>query len=554
MKRCPQIMIRTVAGLLWMNAVVARAQPYINGRGITNGASYMSNSLAGGGIAQGSIFSLFGTDLGPQQGVQVSAFPIQTSLAGVSVSVTQGKSVVAALPIYVSATQVNAIMPSNTPPGRVAVTVSYDNSVSNPSPVTVVSSAFGIFTANSAGFGPGILTNFVTSANQPTNALSMGAKPGQVVTIWGTGLGAVAADNVAPTAGNLAAQTAVFVGGVLVSATYHGRSPCCAGLDQVVFTVPSNVPLGCYVPVAVRTGGITVSNTVTMAIAGSGSTCADPANVIEAPMIAGKAVGMVLPYRVDQDVDVIVPTPSDVTGDFLETILLQPSTSPYFFFPLAAQPPQGACTVYYVNGNLFHGTHLPGLVNGGQFLDGGVPSASGTAAVTSVSSSFYDILLGSNDTTIVTSPLVFSPPNPVTVSMPGGQDVRSFSISIPTTGSVTWTNRDSLASTLDHTQPLTVTWSSTGATNGTVLIGGGNFDTPHNASSMFLCAANVSAGSFTVPVWALANVPATPIAETQPYGNVFIEALGAPVSFSAPGLDAGFGWYGQQFVNAVLWQ
>jgi len=33
----------------------------------------------------------------------------------------------------------------------------------------------------------------------------------------------------------------------------RGRTPCCAGLDQIVFTLPADTPNGCYVPVTVRT-------------------------------------------------------------------------------------------------------------------------------------------------------------------------------------------------------------------------------------------------------------------------------------------------------------
>ena len=72
----------------------------------------------------------------------------------------------------------------------------------------------------------------------------------------------------------------VFVGGVSATISYHGRSPCCAGLDQVVFTVPANAPTGCYVPVVVRMSGTVVSNAVTMAIASAtgASSCSRPMN------------------------------------------------------------------------------------------------------------------------------------------------------------------------------------------------------------------------------------------------------------------------------------
>src|ERR1017187_7264372 len=84
---------------------------------------------------------------------------------------------------------------------------------SNPSPLTVVASNFGIFAVDSAGVGPGIVTDFVSAASQPVNALNSVAVPGQVITIWGTGLGGVPSDVVPPSAGNLAAAAAGFRAG-----------------------------------------------------------------------------------------------------------------------------------------------------------------------------------------------------------------------------------------------------------------------------------------------------------------------------------------------------
>jgi hypothetical protein len=63
------------------------------------------------------------------------------------------------------------------------------------------------------------------------------------------------------------------VGNVKAAVGYHGRSGCCAGIDQILFTVPSGVE-GCFVPVVVKIGNM-VSNSVTMSVA-SGTVCSDP--------------------------------------------------------------------------------------------------------------------------------------------------------------------------------------------------------------------------------------------------------------------------------------
>jgi uncharacterized protein (TIGR03437 family) len=163
-----------------------------------------------------------------------------------------------ALPLVVKAGQINAIMPSNAPLGRVSITVTMAGR--NPGAATVTGGSFGIFPA-------------MCSTVDCTTAA-----PGQVMILWGNGLGPVAADNVAPKAGKLPAQVEIFVGGKLAPKMYAGRSSCCSSVDQIVFPVPTGAPLGCYVPVQIRTGGTTLSNAVTMAIANKGAACSDLEN------------------------------------------------------------------------------------------------------------------------------------------------------------------------------------------------------------------------------------------------------------------------------------
>jgi hypothetical protein len=172
--------MRVIACLLL--AACALAAQFVNYRGVVNSASFAPPGSPSGQIAQGSVFSIFGSQIGPSTPVQASAFPLQDKLAGVSVSVTQGAATLPAFPIVVTAGQVNAIMPSKAPLGLVSVTVTYNGVTSNPTFATVVASSFGIFAVNSGGFGPGILQNFVTQANQPINTLRQTAAPGQVIT------------------------------------------------------------------------------------------------------------------------------------------------------------------------------------------------------------------------------------------------------------------------------------------------------------------------------------------------------------------------------------
>ena len=294
------------------------ALPRIFPNGVVNGASFVRPGLPGGKIARGSIFSIFGGGLGPDAGAEVSSFPLQTSLAGVSVKVTQGEASVDAIPLFVANGQINAIMPSDAPLGRVSVRVKVGNGRSNPSPVTVVESSFGIFTVLGTGMGPGVIQNVPTdSVARPINSLTDVTQPGQIVTLWGTGLGpADFADNEAPEPKNLPIDTEVFIGGRRVAEEdklYIGRSPCCAGVDQLVVRLPEDTPLGCYVPVQVQTDQQIVSNSVTLAIAEDDpGSCSDPTNPFGDTFREGGRFGAVILVHAEHENTVDVPEPREL--------------------------------------------------------------------------------------------------------------------------------------------------------------------------------------------------------------------------------------------------
>src|SRR3979411_226480 len=128
----------TYAALLCLVSAVGLAQPLVYGRAVVNAASFMPQGLPGGGIARGSLFSIFGTRFGPGASAQATSFPLGTSLSNVSVTITQGATTVNAIPVFGSNTQVNAILPSNAPLGTATLRVLYFNGRSNPVPVRIV--------------------------------------------------------------------------------------------------------------------------------------------------------------------------------------------------------------------------------------------------------------------------------------------------------------------------------------------------------------------------------------------------------------------------------
>lgn len=130
--------------------------PAILNNGIVSSASFTPAQSPGGPVAQGSIFSIFGSALGPPATAQQTSFPLGNTLSGVSITVTSGSTQLNAIPVFVSPTLINAIMPSATPAGRVSVQVTYNGAVSNMSPVIVVPNAPSIYTSTGAGIGPSI--------------------------------------------------------------------------------------------------------------------------------------------------------------------------------------------------------------------------------------------------------------------------------------------------------------------------------------------------------------------------------------------------------------
>ena len=122
--------------------------------------------------------------------------------------------------------------------------------------------------------GNGQGTAVITTAGYAVKSFADPARPGETLILWGTGLGPVDGnDAAAPVPANSFPNTEVWIGGQSAAVSYAGRSGCCAGLDQVVFQVPSKVS-GCFVPVAVRAGSI-VSNFLTLPVAAQAGACAD---------------------------------------------------------------------------------------------------------------------------------------------------------------------------------------------------------------------------------------------------------------------------------------
>jgi uncharacterized protein (TIGR03437 family) len=511
--------------------------PSIQPNGIVNAASYTHPLLPGGSLAQGTLFTIFGNNLGPAVAPpEPGSFPLGTSLGGVSIAITpagQGTAV-AALPFYVSASQISAILPSNTPLGSNTVVVTYSGRSSAPAAITVVASSAGLFAINSGGFGPSVLQNYVSAIQLPVNSRTVAAKPGQILEMYGTGLGAALnPDNQAPQAGTLPVQTEIFVGGEAAVVAYSGRSPCCSGLDQLVFTLPADVKLGCDVPVAVRTVGTTVSNVVTVAISADGSPCSDAMAPFGNVISAAKS-GLLMLVRSTLKLS----ASATMTVDSFYADFRQETGGAFAFNPIYSAPPPGSCTSYSYAGDVFQGAALPGFAPSGAALDAGFLKVA-NASTSASAQSPYDLLLGASTSLSGSLPTSFLDSGPFTITGSGGHDVGKFTAKASAAPFVSWSNS---TATINRSAGLTATWTFSAPSSGqTVVVTGGNFDSRIGRSAMFFCTAAASVGSFTVPSYILERLPASAADGISTKGELAVIAFptSPAASFAATGLDQG---------------
>jgi uncharacterized protein (TIGR03437 family) len=571
-------------------AIPAIAQPqYSFLFNAVNSASY------GGNIAQGSLFVLYGESLGPSQLVQASSLPLPAQLGGTSIEVTSGSIMVPCPMVYSSAGAVAAILPSNVPPGAAMLTLTY-NGVSTPFlPVHVVTSAAGIYTLGSSGLGPGIFT----AADGSVNTFAATARSGDIVTAWATGLGPVSGpDNVVPSTFPNFSGVEVFVGTQAAKVIYGGRSGCCVGVDQISFEIPAGVT-GCYVPVAVRSGG-TLSNFVSIAVASGGGPCSDTAPTVPVSVMnkatAGKPVqaaalaagpvsvlqglgfneklyladrlSRLLRVKVSQeDVAKLLQAEQTHNRRALARAMMKYAGAWKRLSPAAKAAVQAVLN-----------SKQEGAVAGfGQFgtpavlaeaLSGLFPSQGTCTALTTVpnlySSSPVGLDAGSSLTLsgpaglwnlAPTKPgqyqVLFgsTPQGPnlplgtYSITSAGGHDLNAFSVTMNVAGNVVWTNKAAINS-VDRSQPLTVTWSDT-TTPRYVVVGG--YASSDTAVGIFVCTEDASVGSFTIPSFILSVLPATT-------GGMFISPHPLSHQVTIPGVDLAYFMDGSNDSKSVVYQ
>ncbi|MGO9097364.1 MAG: hypothetical protein ACLQGV_19355 [Bryobacteraceae bacterium] len=524
-------------------AAVALAQPVVTANGMVNAASAIEAGLPNGDVAQGSIFSIYGNNMGPAApGVSATSFPLPSSggLGGVTVQVkdSAGASHYAIL-FFVYAGQINALLPSATALGQASLTVTYNNQTSAPQTFNVVKNSVGLFARNAAGTGPAVILQY-HNGNPTLNAISNSAYPGDVAVLWGTGLGPITGDEtLAPTQTNLGTPAQIWVGGQQVPAAnvaYEGRSTD-AGLDQINFTIPNIT--GCYVPVMVKIGNV-VSNSVSMSIMANGGTCSDQFSAYSGLNVQtnGLRYGSVVLSRSTSEIPTFGSSTTDsATGSFVSYNATQMAESRGLLFGVSVY---GACTVVTFSGT---SASTADIITP-TYLDAGALSlvgpSGGTIPIPATSKGIYYDELGSSTTIpgVPSTGLYLSPGN-YTITGAGGANVGAFTGTLTLPAPLTWTNMDAITS-VTRANGVTVNW--TGGAGYVMIDGYSGISTPQNAGAFFICLAQASAGTFTVPSNVLLALPVSAVTDGIPLGALMVENVPVSVKLTPTppsGLDLG---------------
>ena len=513
------------------------SQPPPTVSAVVNAASYVLPGLPNAGIAQGAIFIIYGAGLGPLN-IAIAQLPFQaTSLSNTSVAVTVGTTTVNALMYYTSAGVVAALLPSNTPTGSGNITVTYNGRTGAPAPITVVPNNVGIFTIGANGLGPPIVTYADYSLVSDSKAANCGgpyttcgaANPGDTLVLWTTGLG--------PVSGNEAAGAGLgqnmpnipltlWLGGIQISASYQGRSGCCIGEDQIVFKVPDNVPAGCAVPLLIQIGN-QISNATVMPVARASRSCTASNPALGSPdfehgVLAGSGTYGEIKLTRDANGPGQQGYSDNAKFQFLK-VLTSPASQPFLVSYLDDLPP-GTCTVF----NTLNPSSHYGL--------------SGSTAAADAGSSFT--LTGPNGSKFLSgNPGQFSAtlsaagaylsPGAYTLTGNGGADIGGFNAAITIPAALNLVNPANMTiPPLTRSNGLTVNWTG-GVANASVLIQVTNAtDNTFTTGATVFCEAAATAGTLTIPPYALLALPAG-------YYSGFQFQQQTAAAITAKGLDLG---------------
>jgi uncharacterized protein (TIGR03437 family) len=264
-------------GLIVLSTTVVYGQgPSISA--VVNGASFDRNVP----IAPGSLISIFGTALASRTAA-ADSIPLSDSLGDVRVNFVSGSGSVPAPMLYVQpddagrgiTAQINAQVPWEVLPpgtsGTVNVVVVNNGVSSAPASVNVGPYSPGIFVSAGRPVAVNQDGSLVWPAGAVQGVASHPAKPGDVITIYATGIGPVDSpvadgNNSLDKLRHNVVTPVVTIGGVSAEVQFSGLSPQFVGVNQLNVKVPDAAP-GDAVPLQIQVGGITTSDQLKIAVA-----------------------------------------------------------------------------------------------------------------------------------------------------------------------------------------------------------------------------------------------------------------------------------------------
>jgi uncharacterized protein (TIGR03437 family) len=483
-------------------AGLSAQSPAVNPGGILNHFSYALPGMPNGGIAQGSIFDIYGARIGPAALTQATGFPLPTQLGNTSVQVTVGGTTVDVFLFFVSSGQIVGLLPSRTPVGTGTLVVTVNGQRSTAAPITVAARSLGILTLAQNGLGPAVMQLSNSAGEVILSDFDRPAQPGQVGVFYGTGLGPVPFDESrgAPLL-NLEPPIRAFVDGIEARVRFQGRVPGLAGLDQINLEIPMGVS-GCRVAVWFLTGTV-VSNFTTISI--SDKPCPQPSSTGGGGGGTGtlRSAGVEL-IRAKQKLNLGPGNTIDLTTDMgaaafslIDLSKIPPSTTTpagvqigeCYVAPLLDQPrgPDNDSITYLDAGPTI-------TIRGPNGIKQLAKSAPG-----------YGAQLGSTafpGQVPVPPPPYLSPGEYTIDNGPGGPGVPPFTVTLPLPSpEFSWTNADQV-SPIQRSQGLEITWSG-GDPNGWVDIAAtsslrASATQPVNAGGTFSCRVRASLGRYRV--------------------------------------------------------
>ncbi len=552
-------LLRVVPFLTLAVGVAAGQAPSISS--VFNAAGNVVQGLPNSGIAPGAIFVVQGVNMGPSTLTFAPNAFQSANLDGTSISVSVGSTTTNALMYYTSAGQLAALLPSNTPLGSGSMIVNYQGSASVAFAVSVVQNNVGVFTFSQNGQGvaiatypdyslvsavpgTGSLADTCTTAGQACPDTYTGAAhPGDVLTLWATGLGAVSGGDSAASLGQqITVPVTLWIGGVSVPVSYQGRSGCCVGEDQIQFTMPSNVPTGCAVPIVLQIGTL-VSNSTVMPIASSGRSCTPQNPALTSAVVQALTTATtpltIASFQLGRSISGV-----SSAGVFYEdsgAASFGQVSLTYNTPPLPTQNivlssfdslPFGTCMAYNAG------------TNGNPFLISNVAGSDpGAITVTGPSGQLPMTDRGGTPTeySAIFSPFgTYFSGGAYTVAGAGGTGSNiigpfkvNFNITAP---APTWGGSDQnrlVTAGVTRANGFTINWTSGSANYNVVISGYSDTDNTGMTGAGFSCMVPSTLGTFTVPPSVLLALPSGPYTEID-----FKPELPAR-NFTATGLDVG---------------